>query len=111
MNKKEKFKNFVKQHPELLNHVKNGKKTWQNFYEMYDIYGEKEEIWNEYLTPIKQTNSFDMLNFLKTIDLDSIEEAITSIQRVLSLFQDMTKDTNKSSSTKKPRPIYKHFED
>lgn len=110
MNTKEKFKDFVKRNPELLKHVKNGNKTWQNFYEMYDIYGENEEVWQEFLTPITENNSFDILSFLKMIDLDSIEEGITSIQRVLALFQDMTKD-NKPSSKRKPRPIYKHFDD
>ena len=39
MNKITQFKEFVKQNPSLLNHVKEEKMTWQKFYEMYDIYG------------------------------------------------------------------------
>ena len=40
MDTKEKFKDFVKKHPELISYVKNKKMTWQDFYEIYDMYGE-----------------------------------------------------------------------
>ena len=37
---KEKFKNFVKLNPKLIDAVKNGNKTWQELYEIYTLYGE-----------------------------------------------------------------------
>lgn len=46
---KEKFKIFVRNHPILINHVRNKKMTWQQFYELYDLYGEDDKIWNEFL--------------------------------------------------------------
>ena len=47
--KKEEFKEFVKKNPRLITYVKNNEMTWQKFYEMYDLYGETNDIWNEYI--------------------------------------------------------------
>ena len=114
MNTKEKFKEFVKSHPELLNHVKNKTKTWQDFYEIYDMYGEEENVWKEYLKPLTTAAttaaSFDIMSFLKSLDLDSIKESVNSVQRVIGLIQDMNIN-NKTNVERKPRPLYKHFED
>ena len=112
MNTKEKFKDFVKLHPILLNYVKNNTMTWQKFYEIYDIYGENNEIWNEYIKPVNDSaqTSFDLLGFLKSLDLNSIEEELNSVQRVVGLLQDMHTSPT-PHEVKKPRPIYKHFED
>ena len=47
MDKKTSFKEFVSHHPELITFVKNKESTWQDFYEIYDIYGEDEKAWNK----------------------------------------------------------------
>lgn len=110
MNKKEEFKNFVKKHPILLKHVQNGSMTWQKFFEIYDMYGEDNNAWQEYLTLSTTKSTFDFSTFFKGIDLDSIQNGVNSLQRVVSLLQDMSSNKNPANATK-PRPIYKHFED
>ena len=111
MDTKNNFKEFVKIHPELINHVKNGNMTWQKFYEIYDMYGEDENAWKDFITvPITTIGTFDIMNFLKSLDLDSIKEGVNNIQRVLGLLQDMNQ-SEKTVNNPKPRPIYKHFED
>ena len=47
MSNKEDFKKFVYKNPKLIDYVKQNNISWQSLYEIYDIYGEKEEIWNE----------------------------------------------------------------
>ena len=49
MAKMDDFKSFVKKNPNLVNYVKNDTMSWQKFYELYDLYGEDENIWGEYL--------------------------------------------------------------
>ena len=112
---KEKFKDFVKKNPILLNYVRDGKMTWQKFYEIYDMYGEDEAVWNDYLKGKKVQNSnssnFDLASFIKGIDLDSIQNGVNSMQRVLGLLQDMSSKKDTPKETYKARTLYKHFED
>ena len=44
MANKEEFKNFVRKNPTLVNYVNNNEMTWQKFYEMYDMYGESNDV-------------------------------------------------------------------
>lgn len=121
---KDSFKEFVKKNPNLIKFVKNGDMNWQKFYEMYDLYGEEESVWKKYLDndfknetvkDISKTTAFaDFLAFLKTVNLDSLQEGIGSIQRVLGVFQDFSNNKSNTKDDKKeykPRPLYKHFED
>lgn len=120
MEKKEEFKNFVRKNPSLIKYVKTGDASWQKFYEIYDIYGEDDNAWNEYLKKeeIKSTKISanptvgDFLNFLKGIDLDSLQETVNSVQRVLGVFGDLTnKNIDAKKEIYKPRPLYKRFDD
>lgn len=115
---KETFKEFVKKNPSLIKHVKSGDMTWQKFYEMYDLYGEDDNVWNDYIkqevaekAAVSSVGLVDFLSWLKTINLDSLQEGIGSVQRVLGVFQDLTNKDTKKEETYKPRPLYKHFED
>ncbi len=130
MAKKEEFKEFVKKHPRLLKPVQNGETTWQKLYEIYDIYGEEGEAWNDYLKPKNEDRASntekaavgaatgfglaELVNVFKNLDLDSLQNGIGNIQRVLGVIQDFGRKDNTTDTKKteyKPRPIYKHFED
>ena len=50
MTKLDNFKKFIASHPDFIDMVRNNNTTWQSLYELYDIYGENESIWNKYLT-------------------------------------------------------------
>jgi len=119
MDKKTSFKEFVKKNPSLLTFVKEEKMTWQKFYEIYDLYGEVDEVWNEYIkkeelaTPSTSSiGMLDVLNWLKTINLDKMQESISSVQRVLGVLEDLGTTNNTNTKPEyKPRPLYKNFED
>jgi len=118
------FKTFVKQNPILTSYVNNGIMTWQKFYELYDLYGEENEVWSDYIkkeqnisqkTSKTTSNTRSISNFLdmaKSLDTNKIQEGITSIQKAISLFGDiLLKDKTETSSTYTPRPIYRRFDD
>ena len=112
---KESFKIFAKNHPELATHVLNGNTSWQQLYEIYEIYGDTSSIWSNYFTPsitdnIQQgTNTIkDFVSYLKNLDMDSVQKGINNIQKTISLLQDIGITNKQSVDTK---PIYKRFED
>lgn len=116
MDKKESFKNFAKNHPELLSSIKSGESTWQKLYEIYDIYGEDDRAWNTYFKP-KSTSSSSLGNIsdiVKGIDMESVQKHINTAQKALGLVQELTGKEVASGVTKgpvSPRPINKFFED
>lgn len=107
------FKNFVKENPSLLKYVQKEEMTWQKFYEMYDMYGESNEVWNKYLNKEIATSasSFDFVNWVKNIDMNALQENINSVKRVIGVIQDLGLKNDSTKSDYKPRPLYKHFED
>lgn len=108
---KEEFKKFVKKNPRLLRYINSKEMTWQQFYEIYDMYGEDNDIWKKYLEDKKENNIGDFVNYFKNINLDNVQESINSIQRVLGVLGDLTGSKTVNTNNYEPKPIYKHFDD
>ena len=119
MDKMTEFKEFVKEKPELISHVRSGDMTWQKFYEIYDLYGTKAEAWEPYQKKVEKVATgtatalgvADIIGWLKTVDLDSVQNGINSMQRVIGVLQDFGNKDEVSKPEYTPRPLYKHFED
>ena len=117
MSNKDNFKKFVKNNPNLIKYVKNGTKSWQDFYEIYDIYGSNHDIWKDYLKEDRNTssNNFNISNIVdiaKNIDPDKLQDGITSVQKAISLFGDIiAKNNSNNTSSYSPRPVYRRFDD
>lgn len=122
MAKMDDFKSFVKKNPNLVNYVKNDTMSWQKFYELYDLYGEDENIWGDYLgnrnassnkVEKKSTSRFsDILDMAKNIDANKLQDSISSVQKAIGLIGDMfIKDKGTDTNTYTPRPIYRKFDD
>ena len=124
---KEEFKEFVRKNPGLIKFVNNNEMTWQKFYEMYNLYGEDETVWDPYIKDNKTNNIesnlvnssiagitlSEIIKFFKNIDLDSLQEGIGNVQRVLGVVQDFSKKENSTDekNSYRPRPLYRHFDD
>lgn len=125
MTKKEEFKNFVKTKPYLIKYVENNEMTWQKFYEIYDLYGADEKVWEKYLSQDRNLKNLNvseglnkLTNLVKNMDLDSIKSHINTAQKAIDLVQDLTlkkgldKTTlNINKGPSSPRPLNKFFED
>ena len=120
---KEEFKSFVRKNPSLIKYVNNNSMTWQKFYEMYDMYGESNDIWNNYLgttsNNIVKTNTLsssenafrELVNTVKTINLEKVQKGINSLQKTISLVQELGSSNNTTPKEYERRPIYKQFAD
>lgn len=112
---KEDFKIFVNNHKELIKHVNTGKMTWQKFYDMYSLYGENSDVWDEYLTKKEKTKSSislgDILESIKKLDPDEVEKNINSLNKILSLVSSLISKDNDVKEEYEPMPLYRKFED
>ncbi len=118
---KETFKSFARLHPELASSVLSGTVSWQQLYEIYEIYGENNSVWNTYIHPSEKngvvetltsgaTTIKDFVNTFKNMDMDSVQKGISNIQKAIGLLQDIGL-TSKKEIPYEPRPIYQRFED
>ena len=96
MDKKELFKNFIGAHPEILKYIKNKEMTFQDFFEIYDIYGEESNVWDQYFKDNIETDDNklkELSGLLKNINIDSIEHHVNNAQKVIGIIQELTKKT------------------
>ena len=121
----EEFKSFIQDKPYLKDKVKNNKTTWQELFERYDLYGEKDEIFqNEIKEEIeekegteeknsKSEESFSsFFNMLSGIDVDKISDGLNGMKKILSILSEITttEDIGNVSSRRNQKP-YKRDDD
>lgn len=120
MNKKEEFKNFVSTRPELVNYVKSKEHTWQDFYEIYDMYGDNDSVWSKYkdVSPVLDERAVplnELTNLVKGININNVQKYINNAQKAINVIQELTTKSpvGKTPITpiKTPRPITKFFGD
>ncbi len=100
----QKFKEFVKNNPKIIQEVRKGNATWQEFYEDWYLLGEDDQRW-ENIGEEKSTNietksesngdfMSNLIGMVKKVDpnqmqshINNLSQAIGAIQGVLSQFQ------------------------
>lgn len=123
MSKKEEFKDFVRNHPELVKFIKSKEMSWQDFYNIYDIYGDSNDAWDKYFNSSSEVNTpnnnisgiGELTNLVKNINMDNIQKHIKTAQKAINVIQELTSKTPPSAASniidKTPRPLTKFFDD
>ncbi len=117
MTNKEEFKKFIASRPELVNYVKNKENTWQDFYEIYDMYGDNPAVWEKYKTESildeRKVPLNELSNMVKNINMDNVQKYINNAQKAINVIQELTNKSPVSPPNvpKTPRPITKFFGD
>lgn len=120
MNKKAEFRDFIKSRPELIDYVTSNKMSWQQFYEIYDLYGPDDNVWKKYSKiPEVETDNFSnvskLSDLIKNVNMDSIQEHIGTAQKALGFVSELAGSGKSNVPTPKgpttPRPINKFFGD
>lgn len=104
MSRMNEFREFVSIHPLLRDEVKNGKRTWQNIYEEWVLYGDDASIWKEYLSEnneekarkkeqgvlegVLNTDGIkNILGYVKNIKPDKVNSTLNNIQKIIQIVQ------------------------
>lgn len=115
MDKKSEFKKFLSGHPEILKYIKEKEMTFQDFYEIYDIYGEDANVWDKYFKNDIESGSTrdkisELTSIFKNVNMDNIERHVNNAQKAISIIQELTKKSPEVL-TKVERPLGKFFGD
>ena len=120
---KESFKVFVRDNQSLIKYVNNNSMTWQKFYEMYELYGSNNSVWDNYINQNDLTRNHnlsnadsafkELVNVVKGLNLEKVQKGINSIQKTISLVQELGIGTAAGAATSsyESRPVYQHFDD
>lgn len=123
----EKFREFVKLHPHLRNEVIQKQTTWQELFEEWYLLGENHPRWdvelkgnqskviNKQLTEVVEQNKEDeqnqewigmLLGALKNLDINQIQQYITSASQAIGTIQSMLEmfQGNKQSKEDSSKP-------
>lgn len=111
-----KFKQFVVNHPHVLEEVKRGEKTLQELFEEWYILGEDDPKWNVNHQSEKKSKDESnddgklndiigsVLSAVKNIDIQQLQkhigtaqQFITSLQEIIQQFQGNQQTSNKNS--------------
>lgn len=117
----ESFKSFVREKPDLVDFVRNKETTWQELYNMHELYGPNSSIWDKFNKTVNVNNSFSLKNIFdmfKNIDMNEVQKGIGSLQKGIGYIQSLIEEkasSDVSSSLRKsdyePRPMHKYFDD
>lgn len=99
---KEKFRQFVKNNPKLIDYVKNNNKSWQDLYEVYALYGEDESIWNNYLKDNK-TGIDELVKLIQKVNLESVKNTVDGLEKAVSILQEIGKSNKEPEIYEKAR--------
>ncbi|MGP4080366.1 spore coat protein YlbD [Pseudalkalibacillus sp. R45] len=130
--KVEQFKMFVRSHPGLIDHVKNGNQTWQDVFTEWNLLGEDHEQWGNYIerkigvsstatgkTKKKGKNVNDIsvgeiLTMFKNMDMDEVRQYASQLSSAMSGIQDMLQQFQSKGPRRPPyqnNPFNQFFKD
>jgi hypothetical protein len=111
VNKQESFKEFISKHPNVIEYVKSKEMTFQDLYEIYDIYGESDSVWDKYFNrSSNEAKLSELASIFKNINIDNIEHHINTAQKAIGIIQELTKK-NPTPTNVVDKPINNIFGD
>lgn len=123
---KDSFRSFVRSNPNFIYSVRDKRVTWQELYELYDLYGDDKSVFSKYLEDSSSNNRSsssggskgvfnDISNMIREMDVDKMQNGVTSLQKALSLFSELFTSRegvgSNGGNNYEPRAVYKRFED
>ena len=118
MSKFEEFKEFCKTKPFLIEKIHKKETTWQELYEIYDIYGKDADIFNEEgkkeEEKVEETSQSEVekkddnkketsgiLDLLGNFDPDKLADGLNGVKKILAVLGEVTKPEENEYVTKR----------
>jgi predicted translin family RNA/ssDNA-binding protein len=117
----QKFKEFVREHPKLVQEVRKGNREWQEVFEDWYLLGENDVVWKQYKDDQSDGQGDDeekksdfmaqMLSAVKKMDMDTVNNHISNMSSTISTIQGLfdqfglSKGGSQNSSGKSQHPF------
>ena len=107
MSKFEEFKEFCKTKPFLIEKIHKKETTWQELYEIYDIYGKDADIFNEEGKKEEEKKDDNkketsgILDLLGNFDPDKLADGLNGVKKILAVLGEVTKPEENEYVTKR----------
>ncbi|PKR78511.1 hypothetical protein CEY16_01785 [Halalkalibacillus sediminis] len=100
------FKEFVQEHPRLVEAVKNKEYTWQQLYDLWNREGEEALFWEAFDKEINNNNSSidhgkwmkQTMDILSNVDLDKLDHQIRGLSKAIDQLQDFVQSSKRPQS-------------
>ncbi|WP_338786676.1 YlbD family protein [Metabacillus sp. FJAT-53654] len=113
------FKEFVKEHPKLVQEVRKGNKEWQEVFEDWYLLGEKDVVWKQYKDENSEEQSEEkkadfmsqMFSAVKNMDMNTVNHHISNMSSTISTIQGLfdqfglSKSSGQKSSGSNQQPF------
>jgi hypothetical protein len=113
------FKEFVKEHPKLVQEVRKGNKEWQEVFEDWYLLGEKDVVWKQYKDESTEEQTEEkkadimsqMFSAVKNMDMNTVNHHISNMSSTISTIQGLfdqfglSKSSGKKSSGSNQQPF------
>ena len=99
MDKLDEFKSFIKDKQFLIEKVKSKEYTWQDLYEIYDLYGKEANVFNNNTSTTGEDKKMDnndgrIANLLKAfegVDVNKINDNLEGVRKILAVLGEFSK--------------------
>ena len=97
MGRMEEFRAFVTKYPKVRDDVVNGNRTWQDIYEDWVLFGEKDD-YSKYANSQNNSTSNQspsvnldsiksIVNYVQKLDPDSVNKTLNTVQKLIQIVQ------------------------
>lgn len=89
------FRDFLTNHPKLVQEVRKGGKSWQPYFEKWVLLGESDPYWEQYKQDNEKTKKqsakvLDKLrNWTESVDMDQIQDKMKDWEKTITIIQGM----------------------
>jgi|SRR5690625_3393418 len=99
-NQIQEFKNFINNHPKLLEYVRSNGYSWQQYYEKWVLLGEKDPYWDQYRfsnrrefedNPATEKALKQLGHFVNNINVSKVQKQVNELNNIISTIDGLLK--------------------
>lgn len=113
------FKTFINQHPKLIEEIRKGGKSWQEYYEKWVLLGENDSMWEQFKSDKNNKqdseNKYEwfgqLMKLTENIDLERVQNQVNQLSGTVATLQEILGEFQKKEEPSPNRRQFSWFKD